>query len=101
MVAYMLFCNYKFFVQVMAYLVWDRGKDERKGIAKAFSNRTTLSEFTGISYHTLTHHFVRKGEVWHYYEGPGIYVIYFEGMERGRQRFLLDKKEKPGHNRNI
>ena len=82
----------------MPYLIWDRRSDNTRGIAKAFSNRTVLSEFTGINYHTLTHHFVRNKEVWHYYEDQGVYVIKFEGLEKGRQRVVNKGTE---HNRNI
>lgn len=81
----------------MPYLVFDK-KPEGKGFVKAFNNRRVLADFIGISYHTLTHHFNRLGEVWHEYEEGDIMVIRFGDMERGLQR--VHRKEK-GHNRNI
>jgi hypothetical protein len=75
----------------MGYLIFDQ-KPGGKGFVKAFSNRKLVSEFTGISYDTLTHHFSRNWEVWHYYEGPDIMVIHYEGMEKGRQGIHFKEK---------
>lgn len=81
----------------MPYLVFDK-KPEGKGFVKAFSNRTVLSEFVGISYNTLTNHFVRDKLTWRYYEEAGVMIIHYESIEKGRQRV---QRYKPGHNRNI
>lgn len=81
------------------YLVFDQ-KPEGKGFVKAFSNRKILADFIGINYNTLTNHFVRNREVWHYYEKEGVMIIRFFDFERGRQRVKVQRQHK-GHNRNI
>ena len=81
----------------MGYLLFDQQEDG-KGFVKAFSNRRQVSEFTEISYDTLTDHFMRKKQVWHNYEDKGILIVHFHGIEKGRQRVSRG----PGiHNRNI
>lgn len=76
----------------MAYLVLFQ-KPGGEGIAKAFSNRAVLSEYTEISYDTLTHHFTRNKEVWHYYDEPGLLIIRYGDLVRGRQRIHFKEKK--------
>ena len=92
----MLLCNL-ILIREMPYLVFDK-KPENKGSVKAFNNRSVLADFVGISYNTLTDHFIRKRHIWHWYEEQGVFIIRFFDMEKGRQRVKRDKK---GHNRNI
>jgi hypothetical protein len=82
----------------MGYIAFYR-KGDNGAFAKAFSNRKVLAEYIGISYHTLTHHFVREGHIYHEYEEKGITVLRFEGIEKGRQR--LERYDPDEHNRNI
>ena len=82
----------------MGYIAFYK-KGDHGAFVKVFSNRRTLSEYIGVNYHTLTHHFVRLGHVWHEYEEQGITVLRFEGIERGRQR--IERYDPKQHNRNI
>lgn len=81
----------------MPYIAFYK-KEGNDAFVKVFSNRRTLSEFLGINYNTLTHHFVRLGHVWHEYEKQGITIIRFQDIEKGRQKV---KKWDKKHNRNI
>lgn len=81
----------------MGYLVCDL-KDNGGGFLKAFSNRRQVSEYTEISYSTLTNHFVRDRRVWHRYEEKGIMIINYPDPEKGRQRV---HRKGVGHDRNI
>ena len=81
----------------MGYLLFDK-KEDGQGYCKGFSNMRLVSEFTGISYSTLSNHFIRERRVWHYYKDKGIMVIHFHDVEKGKQRV----QRGPGkHNRNI
>ena len=70
---------------MVSYLIFYK-QESGKGFTKPVSNRKLLSEITGISYWTLTNHFIREGRVWVYYEDKGVYILRFGEIERGRQR---------------
>ena len=80
------------------YTILSKGKKPNMGLSKHFTNRKLLADFIGISYNTLTDHFVRKGYVWYYYEEQDITVIKVNSIEKGRQRV---HRKSDGHNRNI
>lgn len=63
---------------------YDRGKG--RALTKGFSNRRILAEFTGISYSTLTNHFIRNKEMYHFYADKEIMIILVNGIMKGRQR---------------
>jgi len=77
-------------------IFYDSGLGE--GMAKGFPNRQVLSDFTGISYNTLTNHFVRQKKRYHIYEEKDLMVIKVSGMMKSRHRVNIKSK---GHNRNI
>lgn len=81
----------------MGYLICDL-KEDGGGFIKAFSNRRQVSEFTEISYSTLTNHFVRERRVWHRYADKGIMIINYPEVEKGKQRV---HRKSIKHNRNI
>lgn len=65
------------------YIVFSKRADGH-GFAVGYNNRRVLSDATGINYNTLTNHFVRRGEVWHYYEDEGVFVIRVRAVLKGR-----------------
>lgn len=80
------------------YTILSKSEKEFEGFSMGFANRQVLAEFTGINYNTLTDHFVRKGQTWHFYDDKGILVIKVNSFQKGRQRVHTGGRK---HDRNI
>lgn len=80
------------------YIIFDE-KPAGQGFCKGFTSMRGISDYTGIAYDTLVHHFTRERLRWHLYDEQGIKVIKVDNLEKGRQRLV--KRYDGKHNRNI